>query len=218
MSARIRLGLVDHHPLFRAGVAHVLTEAADCEVVAEGAGPSDALRIAAENAPDVLLLDLHSELNADLVRRLATEFPAVRTMIFTVAADGEQVVAALQAGAAGYLLKGASGANLVDSVRRVHRGELYVDPSLGGALLRRPARLEPARDRFTTLTIREEQVLACLTKGFSNKEIARHLELSEKTIKHYVSELLEKLEVRNRVEAAILGQDRTRGTTAAAGH
>jgi two-component system, NarL family, nitrate/nitrite response regulator NarL len=209
MSARIRLGVVDQHPLFRAGVTHTLAMAGDCEVVAEGAGQEDAMRIAAEHAPDLLLLDLHSNFSIEAVRRLATDFPAMRTMIFTVTADADQVVAALRGGAAGYLLKGASGAELIDSVRRVHRGELYVDPSLGAAILGRPAGVQPKRDRFSTLTIRQEQVLDCLTRGLSNKEIARQLDLSEKTVKHYVMELFDKLEVRNRVEAAILGQTRS---------
>jgi two-component system, NarL family, nitrate/nitrite response regulator NarL len=90
----------------------------------------------------------------------------------------------------------------------VHRGELYVDPSLGALLLGRPVREKAKADRFSTLTLREEQVLDCLATGLSNKEIARHLNLSEKTIKHYVMELFDKLDVRNRVEAAIVGQGR----------
>jgi two-component system, NarL family, nitrate/nitrite response regulator NarL len=210
MSARIRLGVVDHHPLFRAGVTYTLAMAGDCDVVAEGAGQGDALRIAAEHAPNVLLLDLHADFSVEAVRRLATEFPAMRTMIFTVVADEDQVVAALRAGAAGYMLKGASGAELVESIRRVHRGEFYVFPSLAAALLGTTLRREVKPDRFSTLTLREEQVLDCLTRGLSNKEIARQLALAEKTVKHYVSELFDKLEVRNRVEAAILGQGRPR--------
>jgi len=217
MSARIRLGVIDHHPLFRAGVIYTLGMAGDCEVVAEGAGESAALRIAAEHGPDVLLLDLHSDFSTEAVRRLASEFPAMRTLIFTVMADEEQVVAALQAGAAGYMLKGASGAELVESIRRVHRGEPYVDPTLAATLLGTTLRRQAKPDRFSTLTLREEQMLDCVTRGLSNKEIARQLALSEKTVKHYVSGLFDKLEVRNRVEAAILGQRRPRRNLQAKG-
>jgi two-component system, NarL family, nitrate/nitrite response regulator NarL len=214
--AGLRVAVIDAHPLFRAGVIHTLAIAGDCEVVAEGAGQHDAFRIAAEHAPNLLLLDLHSDFSVEVVRRLATEFPAMRTMIFTVMADGDQVVEALRAGAAGYMLKGASGAELVESVHRVHRGELYVDPSLGAALLGRPVRVDAKADRFSTLTTREDQVLDWLTCGLSNKEIARKADLSEKTVKHYVSQIFDKLEVRNRVEAALLGHKRFDGVPALA--
>jgi two-component system, NarL family, nitrate/nitrite response regulator NarL len=212
MSFRIRVGVIDCHPIFRHGVIHALSGAGDCEIVAEGAGQGDALRIAAEHAPNVLLLDLHADFSVEAVRRLATDFPAMRTMIFTVTADAEQVVGGLRAGAAGYLLKGASGAELIDSIRGVHRGESYVDASLAAKLFM--ATLDKAKaDRFPSLSRREEQVLNCLTRGLSNKEIARQLALAEKTIKHHVSELFYKLQVRNRVEAAILGQGRAQQET-----
>jgi two-component system, NarL family, nitrate/nitrite response regulator NarL len=211
MSTSIRLGVVDHHPLFRAGVIHVLALAGDCEVVAEGGGEADALRLAAEHSPDVLLIDLHGEFSVEAVQRLATKFPATRIIIMTGVAAEDQVAGALRAGAAGYMLKAASGAELAESIRRVHRGEFYVFPRLAAALLTTTLRRERGPDPFTTLTTREEQIFNDLTRGFSNKEIARHLNLTEKTIKHYVSGMFEKLEVRNRVEAALLGQRRSSG-------
>jgi two-component system, NarL family, nitrate/nitrite response regulator NarL len=213
MSARIHVGVVDAHPLFRAGVIYTLTLAGHFEVVAEGASQGDALRIAAEKAPHVLLFDPHSDFSVESVRRLATEFPATRTLLFTVVAKEDQVVAALRAGAAGYLLKGASGTDLAESIRRVHSGERYVDPALGWMLLSKTVQGHVKPDRFATLTLREEQVLDCLTRGLSNKEIARQLDISDKTVKHYVTKLFDKLEVRNRVEAAMLGQSRPRAKT-----
>jgi two-component system, NarL family, nitrate/nitrite response regulator NarL len=213
MYTRIRLGVVDQHPLFRAGVIHTLAMSGDCEVVAEGAAQEDALHIAAEYAPNVLLLDPHCAFGAEVVQRLATEFPSVRTMMFTVVADGAEVVAALRAGAAGYMLKGCSGPELVESIRRVHRGEPYVDPSLAAMLFGNTRRNGTVSDPLSILTIREEQVFHCVTQGLSNKEIARQLHLSDKTIKHYVSALFEKLQVRNRVEVALLGQRHSRGKT-----
>jgi two-component system, NarL family, nitrate/nitrite response regulator NarL len=207
MSKRIRVGVVDHHPLLRAGVIHTLANASDCEVVAEGVGQADALRIAADHAPDVLLLDLHGDLSLEVVQRLATEFPMTRVMIFTVVAEQDQVVTALRAGIAGYMLKGASAAELVESIRRVHRGESYVFPSLAAALLTRP--LHDAKPT-SNLTKRQEEVWDCLSRGLSNKEIARRLDLAEKTVKHYVTILFGELQVRNRVEAALLGQARLR--------
>jgi two-component system, NarL family, nitrate/nitrite response regulator NarL len=217
MSARIRVGVVDHHPLFRAGVIHTLSMAGDCDVVGEGAGLNDALQIAADHAPDILLLNVHDDFSEEGVRRLTTGFPAMRTLVFTVIADEGQVVAALKAGASGYMLKGASGAELVESIRRVHRGESYLDPSLAAKLFTMAIRREGKPNRSSTLTVREEQVWECLTRGLTNKNIARQLNLSEKTVKHYVTELFEKLNVRNRVEAALLGTDRARNSLARPG-
>jgi two-component system, NarL family, nitrate/nitrite response regulator NarL len=213
MTSKIHIGVIDSHPLFRAGVVHTLAMAADCQVVGEGAGLNDALRIAADCAPHIMILDLHSDFSADAVRALATGFPSMRTMILTVVSDEGQVVAALQAGAAGYMLKGASMTELVEGIRRVHQGESYVFPSLAAAIVFRTLRRETKPDRFSMLTTREEQVWECLTRGLSNKQIARQLDLAEKTVKHYVTILFEKLEVRNRVEAAILGQGRSRRDT-----
>jgi DNA-binding NarL/FixJ family response regulator len=194
--------------LFRAGVGQLLTLCHECEVVADGATAEDAFRIARQDAPDVLIVDLHSEFNVETVARLAGEFPVMRTLILTVMADENHVVSALRAGAAGYMLKGASGAELIESIRRVHKGESYVYPSLGARLIGLTVHRQSKPDRFSTLTTREEQVLDYLTRGFSNKEIGRELTLSDTTIKHYVTSLLEKLDVRNRVEAALLGQGR----------
>ena len=195
--------------MFRAGVIHAVAKEGDCEVVAEGAGEQDALRIATEFAPDVLLIDLHSEFKGETVQRLATGFVATRIMIFTAVEDAEAVVSALRAGAAGYMLKRASGLELVESIRRVHRGERYVYPPLAAKLLTFTP--SPERDRFSALSARERQVLDDLARGLSNKEIARRLDLNEKTVKHYVSEILAKINARNRVEAAMLYRRRDPG-------
>jgi two-component system, NarL family, nitrate/nitrite response regulator NarL len=208
----VRAAIIDLHPMFRAGVALTLSKTAGYELVAEGAGTDDAYRIARHDAPDVLILDLHSEFNVETLARLASEFPAMRTLILTVLADEKQVIAALRAGAAGYMLKGASAAELIESIRRVHRGETYVYSSLAARLMLGLAlQRESKPDRLSVLTTREEQILAGLGHGLSNKEIARDLHLSEKTIKHYVGSLLNKPRVRNRVEAALLGQGRLNG-------
>jgi two-component system, NarL family, nitrate/nitrite response regulator NarL len=177
-------------------------------VIAEGAGAEDTFRIAREYTLDVLILDLHPESSVEAVRQLASEFQLLRTIILTVVADEDQVVAALQAGAAGYMLKGSSGSELVESIRRVHQGECYVFPLLAANLIGGSAQRQKTHDRFSALTIREEQVLHHLTHGLSNKEIGRKLFLSEKTVKHYLTVLFDKLQVRNRVEAALVGNSR----------
>ena len=172
MSDRVRVGIVDAHPLFRAGVGQLLTLSHDCEVVAEGATAEDAFRIARRDAPDVLIVDLHSEINVETVARLAGEFPAMRTLILTVVADENQVVSALRAGVAGYMLKGASGAELIESIGRVHKGESYVYPSLAARLIGLAVNRQSTPDRFSTLTTREEQILDYLTRGLSTRKSA----------------------------------------------
>ncbi|MCB5174240.1 MULTISPECIES: LuxR C-terminal-related transcriptional regulator [Microvirga] len=213
MNSKIRVGVVDDHPLYRDGVIFTLAAQPDFEVVGQGASAADALRIATEQQPDVLVLDMTMPgggMNA--VEAIAQHHPMVRTLMLTVVADEEQVCSALKRGARGYLLKGTSGPELVQTVRLISQGESYVSPSLAAKLLMRsgtpPAREEKRPDRFSDLTPREEQILSILVEGRSNKEIGNKLDLSEKTIKHHLTNILQKLQVRNRVEAALLASDR----------
>jgi DNA-binding NarL/FixJ family response regulator len=129
-----RIAVIDPHPLYRVGVVHLLSKVSGLELVAEGAGPEDAFRIARQYAPDILILNLEAEFSVETLARLADEFPAMRTLILTVLADENQVVAALRAGVAGYMLKGASGPELIESIRRIGQGESYVYPSLAARL------------------------------------------------------------------------------------
>jgi two-component system, NarL family, nitrate/nitrite response regulator NarL len=207
MSDKVRFAVVDDHPMFRAGVIHTLTQAG-MESAAEGEAPDDAIRIAREVMPDVLIIDVNmGSSSIPAVRQIAADCPSVRTMMLTVVADEEHVVAALRAGASGYMLKGVAGQELVESVRRVSRGEAYVYPALAAALIGHVA-AKKAPDPFATLTVREEQILGYLAKGLSNKEIGSRLDISDKTVKHYLTSLLQKLQVRNRVEAALLAATR----------
>jgi two-component system, NarL family, nitrate/nitrite response regulator NarL len=207
MSGKVRFAVVDDHPMFRAGVIHTLVQAG-MESAAEGEAPADAIRIARETAPDVLLIDVNMGTSSiPAVRQIAVDSPAVRTMMLTVVSDEEHVVAALRAGATGYILKGVAGQELVESVRRVSRGEAYVYPALAAALIGHVA-AKKAQDPFAMLTVREEQILGYLAKGLSNKEIGSRLDISDKTVKHYLTSVLQKLQVRNRVEAALLAATR----------
>jgi two-component system nitrate/nitrite response regulator NarL len=156
--------------------------------------------------PHILIIDPDSELKADAVQRLGAAFPATRVIILTAITDEATGAALLRAGVAGYMPKHASAAELVESIRRVHRGGLYVHPSVAGKLFNILGRTEPDLDSLSTLSRREKQVLNELARGLSNKEIAIQLSLGDNTVKKYVSDILEKLDVRNRVEAAILCQ------------
>jgi two-component system, NarL family, nitrate/nitrite response regulator NarL len=213
MKAKIRVGVVDDHPLYRDGVIYTLAAQPDIEVVGQGASADDAIRIAIENEPDVLVLDMSMPGGGmKAVEAIALQRPLVKTLILTVVADEDQVCTVLNRGARGYLLKGTSGPELAQTVRVLSQGECYVSPSLAAKLLMRSgmghANVQKHSDRFSDLTPREEQILSILVEGRSNKEIGNKLELSEKTIKHHLTNILQKLQVRNRVEAALLASDR----------
>jgi DNA-binding NarL/FixJ family response regulator len=199
--------------MFREGVIHTLAAQEDVAVVGEGASAEDAIRIARDDLPNVIVLDLN--LPGDgiaAVEAIAARHPDVNVLMLTVVADEARVAAALRLGARGYLLKGVSGAELIGTVRAVHQGQLYVSPSLAAQLLKNIDREPPNQsvklDRCTELTGREQQILRLLSQGLSNKEIGARLDLTEKTVKHYLTSVLKKLNVRNRVEAALLGSHR----------
>ena len=207
MSGEIRFAVVDDHPMFRAGVIHTLAQAG-LTCVAEGASPEEAVRLAGERAPDVILLDIdRAGLSLAAVRTLAASCPGVRLLLLAEAPDQEQVVAALRAGANGYAPKSLTGLELVESVRWVCRGDTYVYPTLAGAVISQDSAHKP-QDLFAKLHVREEQILKLLPNGLSNKQIGHQLEISDKTVKHYLTSLMQKLQVKNRVEAALLGAKR----------
>ncbi len=215
MSETIRIAIIDDHPMMREGVTHIFNNEVDFEVVGEGGNARDAIRIAQDVLPDIMLLDISMPGNGiSAAEAISTTCPVVKLVMLTVSEDEKNVSVALKAGARGYILKGVSGPELVRSVRAVHLGESYVSPGLAARLL---GELKPAATRLDTadprpnLTIREEQILALLSDGSSNKEIGLKLDLSEKTIKHYMTNIFQKLQVRNRVEAALVAQKDKRG-------
>jgi two-component system nitrate/nitrite response regulator NarL len=214
MSKKIRVGVIDQHPLFRDGVIFTLEAQPDVEVIGQGASVRDAVRIAQESKPDVLVLDTTVPgFGMDALEAVTQQHAPVRILILSAVADEEQVCAALKRGVCGYLLKGTSGPELVQAVRMLNQGESYVSPSLAAKLLMRSGLTTSSEaksvDRFSHLTPREDQILSILGKGRSNKEIGNKLDLSEKTVKHHITNILQKLQVRNRVEAALLASDRT---------
>jgi len=180
-------------------------------VVGEGCSADEALRLARDLLPDVLLLDISMPgggVNA--ARDIAAAYPVIRIVMLTVSEHEEDVLRSLKAGARGYILKGVTARDLVGIVRAVHSGESYVTPALAASLLAdfrdEGSDASNSGGPLDELTVRERQILELLATGRSNKEIARSLDLAEKTVKHYVTNILEKLQVRNRVEAAVLAQ------------
>ncbi len=214
MTNPIRTAIVDDHPLFREGVAKLLARTPGVEIVADGSTEVDDLNIAKQLAPDVLLLDLKlPDDGVGAASTIAREHPSVRIVILTASDCDSDVAAMLQLGVHGYLLKGCTGQEIVRAVQRVYAGEFYVTPSLAARLLTEmstPA--TKAADGSEELSSREEIILAQVSKGLTNKEIARALNLREKTVKHYMTNIMQKLGVRNRLEAALMGQKRQRAS------
>ncbi len=214
MSEKIQIVIVDDHPLFRDGVVQTLKSEADIEIVGQGTTANEAICLTQDLLPDVLLLDITipgGGLKA--AEAIAAKTPVTRIIMLTASAAEEDVLTALKVGARGYILKGVSGSELVKIVRDVHAGESYVTPTLAASLLsemRSPAGPRSPADPLDELTEREREILERVAGGLSNKEIAQQLFLSEKTIKHYMTNILQKLQVRNRVEAALLAQSASR--------
>lgn len=210
MAETIRIVLVDDHPLFREGVAYTLAAQADMTVVAQGENGAEAARLVETCAPDVLLLDLNIPGGGiEAARAIAAAHPSTRIIMLTASVDEDDLAAAMAAGARGYILKGVAARELVSIVRRVHGGEGYVAPALAASLLSGRGRRPPATpppDPLAALTERERQILDLVAAGLSNKEVAAQLHLSEKTVKHYMTIIMEKLGVRNRVEAALVAK------------
>jgi len=210
MTNRIRVAVVDDHPLFREGIAQVIADCTSLEIVGEGTTADDARRIASDEAPDVMLLDVEMPGGGiEAARAIACACPTVKTIMFIVAQDEGEIARALEAGARGCVLKGMSGPELVDTLRSVARGEFYVAPEWAAHLLAPVKRRPPAPTRghdLSELTEREKQILDQVAYGLTNKEIATTLEISEKTVKHHMTNIMQKLRARNRVEALLAFQ------------
>lgn len=215
MSERIQIVIVDDHPLFRDGVIQTLQAEPDVEIVGQGTTAAEAVRLAGELLPDIILLDITIPGGGlAAAQSIAAAVPVTRIVMLTASAAEEDVLTALKAGARGYILKGVSGDELIKIVRDVYAGEAYVTPALAASLLSemrdKPVWQKPESSPLDELTEREKQILEGVAGGLSNKEIAQQLYLSEKTIKHYMTNILQKLQVRNRVEAALLASSVSR--------
>jgi len=206
VTAPIRIAIVDDHPLFREGVARSLGEIGGFEPVGEGASAEDAERLFRASAPDILMLDISMPgggLNA--LASILAAMPEQKVVMLTVSETNADIAQALKAGARGYVQKGVGSKSLAEILRDVANGQSYVSPTLSARLLSdllQPTGRKP--DPLSQLTGREAEVLRLVAEGLSNKQVAARLSLQEKTVKHHMSRVLAKLNVRNRVEAALL--------------
>lgn len=209
--SKIRLVVTDDHPLFRGGVIHSLNSEADFNVVGEAGSGEEAYQAVAEQMPDVLIMDITMPGigGIEAARRIAQDFPAVHIMMLTVSENEDDLMGALKAGARGYVLKGAAANEVANAVRTVASGGVYVTPALASGILFEMTHSEQtAPDPINELSEREREILSLVAKGLTNREIGDQLHLAEKTVKHYMTNVLQKLQVRTRVEAALLAQER----------
>ncbi|MDX2156892.1 MAG: response regulator transcription factor [Hyphomicrobiaceae bacterium] len=216
MAPNIRLAIVDDHPLFIEGVVTALKAARDIDVVGQGHCAADAVRLAESLAPDVLILDINIPGDGlAAAQYLWASRTATKMVILSVSEDEANVTGAMKAGASGYIVKGVSGLELTRAVREIHRGARYVSPSLAARILAAPstASATPENER---LTQRERDVMAHVARGLTNKEVARELSLSDKTVKYYMTSIMQKLRLRNRMEVVLWATgDRDTGSSAA---
>jgi len=203
VTERIRIVVADDHPMFRAGVVSSLAANVDFEVVGEGSSADEAVALAEKLQPDVCLLDIAMP-GGGLVaaRDITASLPQTKVVMLTVSEDEDDLLAAMKAGASGYVLKGAPASELMNVLKTVNAGEVYVAPGLAWGLLREMSK--PRNAPLDELSTREREVLELVAAGLSNQEIGERLGLAEKTIKHYMTSILGKLRVRSRVEAALL--------------
>ena len=211
MSEQIHLMIADDHALFREGLAFILANEADFEVLAQASNAQEAVQKAKELLPDMILLDIDmpgSGLWA--AQTIAEQCPVTKIVMLTASEDNDHLMKALKVGARAYILKGVAARELTHILRSVAAGESYVPPALAASMLKEisaPHRQEKQpHDFIDDLTEREREILEGLAAGFSNREISQKMFLSEKTVKYYMTNLLQKLQVRNRVEAALMAQ------------
>ena len=196
--------LVDDHAVVREGLRAFLQLQPDIEVVGEAGGGAGVLDVALNTQPDVVLMDLlmPDGDGIEAIRALGTAAPRARVLVLSSFADDERVFAAMQAGAAGYLLKDVEPDQLAAAIRDVHRGRPALHSDVAARLMRRAA--DPGSAAVEVLTRREREVLQLVVEGFANKQIARRLRITEKTVKTHVSSILQKLGVPDRTAAAVL--------------
>ena len=208
----IEILVVDDHPLFRQGVVHSLEMDSGFRVVGETSSGEEALALARSLMPDVVLLDVNMPGWGGIVtaEKIAMACPATVIVMLTGSDDKDKLLAALKAGARAYVLKGVSAKELAHVVRSSVAGEVYVSPSIAAEMLVSLTHGK-APDPLQELTDREREILALIGTGLTNREIGEKIFLSEKTIKHYVTNILQKLQVRSRVEAALVASRHGRG-------
>ena len=206
--SRVSIAIVDDHPILRHGLVGILRAEPQFRVAAEGSTAADALRIAGEYRPDIMLLDLNMPGGGgEALKQICLEFPSTRCVVLTVCDCTDAAISALNAGAQGYILKGVSGNELKAALWTVYNNESFVSPEFATKLLQ-AAQQKAAQDINidTKLSNRESQILREVETGLTNRKVAEKLHISEKTVKYYMSSIMQKYGVNNRVSAIMAYQ------------
>ncbi|MBK9710631.1 MAG: response regulator transcription factor [Kouleothrix sp.] len=204
---KIRVLIVDDHPLFRDGLRALLSSVADTEVVGEATGGDEAIGLAGSLQPDIILMDINMPgVNGiEATRRIVQASPHIGILVVTMFEDDDSVFSAMRAGARGYLLKGADQAEVLRAIHAVASGEAIFSPAIAVRLMRFFASPSPAAppQAFPELTEREREILALIAQGHNNNDIADKLVLSPKTVRNNVSNIFSKLQVADRAQAIV---------------
>ena len=206
----LRILVADDHPIYRDGVVTSLEETGEFRVVATASSAQEAIRLADQKHPDIALLDLSMPGGGlSAVSAIVAANSAKHVAMLTVSEEDENVANALKLGAVAYILKGVSARELRSILKGVTRGEAHVSPALAAKVLTIMSKSDPdtSTSPLQSLTKREEEILRLVARGQSNKEVAKALDIQEKTVKHYMTIIMGKLDARNRVEAALIAHE-----------
>lgn len=209
---KISIAFVDDHPILLGGLVSIFSENRRFNVAATGRCASDAIDVLKRAKVDVILLDLNMPGDAfDAIARIRQLSPETHVIAFTASAGIDHAVRALEAGAAGYVLKGSTDEELTQAIEMVLSGGTFITPSFAGKVIGalRSVSLQKTSASKVKLSVREDQIVRLLLLGRTNKEIAQRLHISEKTVKHYMTVLMQKLRARNRVEVVLAVQELT---------
>jgi DNA-binding NarL/FixJ family response regulator len=212
------VALVDDHPLMIEALSSLLLRTGGFNVVATGVSATDVVDICARDKPQVIIVDLN--MPGDVYPAIATAIslsPSTKVVAFTAATGVDPAIRALDSGASGYVLKGSSSRELIDAITAADLGETYITQHFASRVITalRDTSLRRRAAEAVKLSIREQQIVRLLLLGKTNKEIAQTISISEKTVKHYMTLLMQKLQVRNRLEVVIAAQklaDRREGS------
>jgi len=208
-----RVAIIDPQPMYRAGISRILSGQPSIRLAGEGGSLADAVALARLKAVDVMILDVTLDTEFTAIASIRAAFPEMALIAVGGGAEIDTVAVAMRAGVRACLPRSVDGPGLLDAIARVSRGELYVAPSMGWQLLSRltTARAVPRSGaQAVQFTSREEEIMHLVASGATNKEVARNLAVSVKTVKHHLTNVMQKLRVRNRVEAVVAYQARNR--------
>lgn len=205
----VSVAFVDDHPVLLDGLVSLYSSKENLTIVGKGYNAVDAIKISEELRPDVIVVDLSMPGDSMAAIEVITRtMPKTKVVIFTATSSIETAIKALNCGVSGYVLKGSTASDLYEAIIAAHNEETYVTPGFATKVIMSMKAAEMRQKAMQTkrLSVREEQIVYHLMRGLTNREIAQSLDISEKTVKHYMTILMQKLDVRNRVEAVLAAQ------------